>query len=488
VLANKTRTISFIIALGGAIWAWMVHSSNLTYYQHENGLSGIDMILTADDASYVTPAHNFYQNGVWKDNSEGVSAYVQRPPMIGMLHFALMTLKQDASVQKYVAVILHGIAIFLLGLMAIEMFGRTKGIIIQCLYALLPCFWGYLFYFLTESITPSLLVILLFGYFRFYHKHAAKWLFFQGLMIGILLLTRPQLALFSLPFFYNIGWYIRNKQHNRYFTSFLSLVFALGGFGLWQIRSIMIANDFVGIHPIYHITNNSQYRPVHRSFGNMFRVWEHNSEKFHSIMTPFWDGVVLPEEAVEHALNNIPHKIYEIVPRNEFDTLFTMYTKTIALAHQTKWPASMGHKGFPIEGYPEKQVHLKADSITRILRRKLWMDNLVITPVHSAQWMFTKSQLNLLIFQRKYRGQWWMEGLRYFCVGLISLLTLLSISQIANRKNKMFLLMALAIIVYLFYLFFIQKMNEERYLMPLLPIFLLLGTDRLITLFRRLKR
>jgi 4-amino-4-deoxy-L-arabinose transferase-like glycosyltransferase len=446
------------------------------------------MVLTADDASYTAPAVNFVKKGVWKDNSEGISAYVQRPPMIGMVNsvFYFTGGNKGFAWQKYLAVILHGIALFLFGLMATQGFGKRTGIIAQSIYAIIPCFWGYLFYFLTESITPSLVVFLMYGYVQFQQKNSPKWLFFQAFIIGVLLLTRPQLGVVALPFIYFLGVYIQHKYHHKWLTVVLSILLAFGGFSAWQWRTFTITNGSLSIHPIYSITNRSQYRPVHRSLGELFKIWEHNSEKFHGIITPFWNEVYNQDKNVAYALNSIPPRVYAFVPRSEFKSLFEDYQNSQRQVNTTFWPSN-AHRVIQQEPPDEKMVRLKADSITRLLKRKMWKENYIITPLHSAQWMFTKSQLNLKIFQAKYRGFWWMEGLRYFSVILLLLLTCLSITQIANRKNKMFLLMAFSILVYLFYLFFIQKMNEERYLVPFLPVMLLLGVDRLVSIFKKRK-
>jgi 4-amino-4-deoxy-L-arabinose transferase-like glycosyltransferase len=481
VTTRRIKLISFSIALLGAIWAWMVHSSNLSYYQKEGGDASVDMILTADDASYVVPAANFYKLGVWKDNSGGVSSYIQRPPMVGMINWVFLHFTDSGNCQKYLSVILHGLALFVFGMMCVQWFGKRTGILLQGLYALIPCFWGYLFYFLTESITPSLLIFLIYGFYRFQQKNSPKWLFFQGLIVGMVLLTRPQLAIFILPFFYFLWIYIKNKFHNRWLTIFLSLLLAFGGFTLWQIRSTRIAGEWKGIHPIYDVTNNSQYRPVHRSFGELFKIWEHRSDRFHIMMGFYYIGY--PDSDTRLVLKFLPPKVLEISGKEEINTIFLEYASINYELHRKY--SVYG----PIEGETERErkLRMRVDSLTHVLRNKMWKENYVTTPLHSIQWMFTKSQLNLLIFQKKYRRQWWMEGLRYFCVGLISLITLLSISQMMNWKNKMFFLLALGTIIYLFYLFFVQKMNEERYLFPLLPLFLLMSFDRINGLIKRIK-
>src|SRR5688572_4391034 len=300
----------------------MVHSSNLEYYRQQKGEIPIDMILTADDASYVVPAWNFYTKGVWKDNSKGISSYVQRPPMIGMINWVFLHFTDSGNCQKYLSTILHGMAIFVFGLMCIGLFGKKAGIILQCIYALVPCFWGYLFYFLTESITPSLLVFLLYGFYKFQQKNSPKWLFFQGFIIGILLLTRPQLAMFVLPFFYFLWVYFNNKFHHKWLVVFVSLIMAFGGFTFWQIRSVQIAGEWKGIHPIYDSSNISEYRPVHRSFGNLFRIWEHNGEKFHTTMGIFRDPNMPLDDAADIAMKSVPSKVYNHIARNEVYNLF----------------------------------------------------------------------------------------------------------------------------------------------------------------------
>jgi len=81
------------------------------------------MVMTADDPSYLAPPENLLRKGVWKDNSEGVSSYIQRPPMIGMINlpFDLIFEHGSMGMQKYVALVLHFFSLFFFGLMGIEL-------------------------------------------------------------------------------------------------------------------------------------------------------------------------------------------------------------------------------------------------------------------------------------------------------------------------------------------------------------------------------
>jgi hypothetical protein len=478
------KHIAFFIAILGTLWAYLIHIDNIRYLKQSKKATNNNMVLTADDASYISPAENYRLTGVWKDNTEGVSSYIQRPPMMGLLHlpFSVIFGYNNTGVQKYVALVLHFFALFVFGLMATQLLGKKISILVQTIYAILPCFWGYLFYFLTESVTPSLLVFLFYGYVKFQLNQSTKWLFFQSVFSGILLLTRPQLSIFILPFFYFLGIYIRGRHHRKWIIFLSCLFLAFAGFGLWQVRSMSIAKHWAGMHPIYDVTNNTQYRPVHRSFGELFKIWEHNSQQFHSTMTMYWTNRDAPVEQVS-TYNKLSWPNHKILHQNE-DLLRTFFGEYYQTSMEII-PYEQQNIAAPGESIREINLRLRVDSLTHQLKKQMWKENYITTPLHSMEFMFSKSQLNLYIFQEKYRGKWWMETTRYFCLSIILLSTFLTISQILNRKDRIWFLFGISVLLYLFYLFFIQKMNEERYLMPLLPLFLLSAFERVISFFKK---
>jgi len=480
----STKLVVIFIAVFGTFWAWCVHQHNINYLSQQTNVTD-GMVHTADDASYIVPAYNFKKTGIWKDNSQGVSSYVQRPPLIGIINWGIsfFNTQEYNGWQKYFSVLLHFFAVIILGITACKLFGNKVGIIVQTIYALVPVFWGYLFYYISESITPSLFIFLFFGYVMFNIEPKAKWLIFQAFVSGLLLMVRPQLGIFLLPFLYSLFVWIKTNTYRKWGVFILSFLLAFGVFTAWEIRSISISHQ-LKLHPIYHVTNNSQYRPVHGSFTSLYKTWEHVSPKFHSHMISIWynspDSISF-EQNFNHIISEIPTHVHKQVPNTQWRKLFIEYNqvgKTISYYEKN-------NLAVPGETEQETQLRTEVDQLTKNLKRTMWKENHFLVPLRSIGWTFSKSQLNLKIFQTRYRGQWWMELLRYSCVIFISLFTLLAITQLFNYKNKSFLIMALAIIGYLFYLFFIQKMNEERYLMPLLPIILLMGTDRLKFIFQR---
>jgi membrane-bound acyltransferase YfiQ involved in biofilm formation len=62
-----------------------------------------------------------------------------------------------------------------------------------------------------------------------------------------------------------------------------------------------------------------------------------------------------------------------------------------------------------------------------------------------------------------------MEGLRYLCVAVLLLLFVSGVLSLLSRRTELRWIAA-GIVLYCFYLFFVQRMNEDRYLAPMLPL------------------
>jgi 4-amino-4-deoxy-L-arabinose transferase-like glycosyltransferase len=479
-LVNKvsinSKRISLCIAIIGAAWAFFIHSVNIRFLEQQHSFKQEHgMVLTSDDASYLAPAENFACKGVWKDNTEGISSYIQRPPGMGIIHLVFYTIspQHHTTLHKIFNFLLHMLAIYVFGLAALELLNKKWAVFIQFIYAFLPCFWGYLFYYLTESITASLMVFLVYGYIKYHQNPSSRWLLLQAVISGIIILVRPQLIFFMMPFMYFLLHYIRGKHVKKGFVFLLACILGFGGFISWEIRSASIAHRFTAFHGIYDVTNNNQYRPVHQSFVELFKVWDYDNSRFHTMMLDVWDTTWAPtttwtEERIQlHGCQGITKK--------EVEDLLVEYA-VIVKEQRTFFEGKGIMQG---ETEKEKKLRLKIDDITRELKKKNWVLCNIVGPFRSAEFMIMKSQLNLAIFQHAYRGLWWMEALRYTCLLLILFSYLLAFSQLCNFKNKPAFLFAWSTLIYLAYLCFVHKINEERYLMPLLPILLLMAAERL---------
>ncbi|PHR49785.1 MAG: hypothetical protein COA32_01235 [Fluviicola sp.] len=428
----------------------MIHEINLSQLEKQSEYQ-TGLISTADEASYLRPPQNWLEGKGWKDSSTGHSSYVQRPPGYGLVFLLCKSISPNNAF-----LLLKGIHIlaFLFSLIVLPklLFELTKdrkfALIGMLIFGLLPCFNGFMYYTLTESLSPFVLLLLTHEFILIIRHQRRPFLF--GLTIAFLLLLRPQLIIFPLFFVA----FLLFKSRKFWWVYLISIL----PFLMWQVRNYNITGS-VSLHPIYSSTNKSIYRPPHEALSNLFRIWEYKSDKFHETV-----GVLIQDTStinLNKALENIPEHLTEKVKPVLKDFQYVVY-------HQKKMFSNENE-------IMEMPIEREFVSNTNTLREEIISSNklqyYVKTPVNSTIELLTKSHLNLFVFQKVWRGNVFMETLRYLCLIVInlSLVSLLLLLFFTNTPNYLKLVALGVLCTFVYYVFF-QRMNEERYMTPLLPI------------------
>lgn len=426
-----------------------VLSMDYFYYPFPDGLR-----VTADDPSYVQPALHFLDVGVWRDHSFGPSAYTQRPPLIGSIHFisAVLSRSHHGWVYLLITILFHCLSLISLKRLLHQWTNEKWSFWFAMAYALLPCYWGFLNYAISESLSISL-CILLFALIT--RSTSSNWVKII-VVISCLWLLRPLLLLLFIPLIIRLliqEWKHFNRPNPR--------VWLVGiGCGLvlfsWEYRKYTIMNEWLIVHPIYHASNGSQFRPPHQELSSLFRNWETRPEVFHAWMGKCWNGTPLSYQEV---VNYCEERSIPLHPALLYRLLEEYRTANLDLI-----PIISTGKLLPLSKKERNSIQH-----TRNLSRSLSMYNSynrwIKTPLIGLKEQLPKSQLNQPIFQEKWRGVFVIEVLRYLCVALF-------FSSLAGTIALTFLFktdyrpMAIGILLYLIYLFAFQVMNEDRYLLP----------------------
>ncbi|MFY7991169.1 MAG: hypothetical protein ACOVO3_10555 [Fluviicola sp.] len=397
---------------------------------------------TADDASYLRPAENWINHGVWKDNSEGPSAYVQRPPLVGGIYAIGFWLSPGGSKVIFMvfAVLLHLIAVRCLNqlLLATSQIWRVTGLL---LFTVLPCFFGFLSYSISEAHVVSLIVI---GITLFYQNRSG---FILGSFLLLIYLFRPVLLLLFLPWFViRLRERIHLVGRNWKIAFFILLLAVLG----WEGRKAYYTGHLLDLHPIYHEANWSTYRPPHEKLSDLFRIWETKPELFHELCGKALAGT-LDLKAVEEYCQE------RHVPLDA------------ATLHGTliKW-AHVAQSAIDENAMTLTRSEQEFNKRIKLLRKELVSEYpwryYVYTPLQGMKEQLPKSHLNLGIFQETYRGTWLVEFIRIISLLLVVLSFVLLPASIIHKHPLRYL--AIGTLIYLVYLFWIQRMNEDRYLLP----------------------
>ncbi len=452
----KRRKYLFI-AIAGTLLAVFWQELNLVYlngdYPESHGL-----INSADEASYLAPPEYLLEIGEWKDSSTGIASHFMRPPGMGLYYLFVKLLFWDyvwLGMKIFqVAFFFFGILLFakILDLLEVD---ERRNVIFTSIYAFLPCYSGFTYFTITESISPFFMLLTTFYWLKNFRqeKHFPLGFVLSG---GFLILIRPQLLVFVLLF---IAFYAFKKRRKLALFGLLAFL----PFLLWNLRAIGIAGKWMGVHPIYSETNNSLYRPQHEEMTNLFRIWEHQGDRFHIAV-----GMLATDSStrqLEEVLHSIPGKYRESVK-----PLFKRYQQ-LEFYRRSHYTEDAKIRSW----LPGEKTFLKD---IRALRNQLVSENkadyYLLTPFHSLQKLIVSSHLNLRIHQGDFRGLWWNEALRWGCFLLLFLTYLASffypLRLFKKREINEVLILSIGIIVSFFYLAYVQRMNEERYITPILPL------------------
>lgn len=465
--------------------AFAYNQLNLHYLKKSdnNYLRSGETIKTSDDVSYLFPPLNFLENKTWKDNSikTDIRSYFIRPPGYGifyLIHVILFGEREALMFLKISQLLLFALSVLLLyKICRRHLINQTISITCTAIYGFTPFAIGFLYYTLTEGITPALVIIYL--YFlteaSFQQINQKKIMFYlcSALTISIIIIIRPVLAILGIFFLFYI-LYDHKIKANVMSTLKNSLIYGMISFSLftiWSIRNYEKTNEFVGFHPIYYNESNSIYRKTHQSIWEFYKCWGIKNEDYHTLINSIWNPGIKGDTSKIHlhlAMKAIPEDVKKIISQTEIINAFKLYQASILLQklyfEQDKaMPKSLSVIEFntikEFQNFKEKY------------EKQYFFKYHVLTPVKNFWRLSAHSNLSLWIFQEKFRGNLIMEFFRIlFYIIHVGILIVLFFSVFVFRKDLVKLTYPVSALVYLFFLCYILKEWEERYTLPLLPI------------------
>jgi hypothetical protein len=429
----------------------ILNEINLSYlypqYPYKQGL-----ITTADEYSYFYPAEHFCNSGEWNETSSGDKAYL-RTPGYGSLYLLayFISAKHAFLVLKIIQIGFFSGSLLLLNKVLSIFLYPKNALFATFLYGILPCFNGFTYYTLSESILPFFIIWWIYSIFNTDKKVALNLIFSTSTLV----LIRPQLIVFPLVF---LVFYLLKKNRRSFY-----LLIGLTPLLFWHIRTVLILQEWGGLHPVYSVKNNTIFRPPHKELTELFKIWEYESDVFHTNM-----GILSSDTSVV-SRNNVAATIPKSI-RNEVIPVLQKF-------QQFRYMQQSKYAGVKLNDYLPGEKRLTIE--IRNLRQKIKHENLVlnhlVTPFNSSKKLIFSSMMNLNIYQEQWRNNifvWMLKGISFVLIfsGFITTL-LLSISRQTEPEFK---LLAISVIVSIFYLIYFQRLNEERYLYPYLCIFFLL--------------
>ncbi len=444
-------------------------------------------VATSDDVIYLKPAKNWLNSYTWTDGSIGRQQYFSRPPGYSMFilpFYKFFGLKDGLFYLKFFQLLFFSISVIAFYRIVEKGVDEQKiSLFFVFLYGIFPIASGFVFYTLTEAITPALLIF----YLYFLQKallaqtNKLRWYFVSAFILGVFLLVRPVFAMFALPF---LIISITDKKFTSNFISRLKntcglMLFILLPLLFWEIRVISICGEFPGLYPVYDKEVNTIYRPTHKAIWEFGKCWGISGKDFHEHIGPIWEQIIYPDSI----LGNPIESFIAIIPKNIVNELgeynirkaFESYQKTVVYQRESYLlkqylPVNFDEK--------EQRTIFLFNTLKESYKSKHWLNYYVVVPFIYLKEMSLHSNLNLYIFQHSWRGNFVMELVRLFSLLVHFFLFVILICSIFVRKISLLSrMLSVSSIIYVLFLAFYFRELEERYTLPILPVLFLISSD-----------
>ncbi|MFT6716689.1 MAG: hypothetical protein ACJA0Q_001336 [Saprospiraceae bacterium] len=436
-------------------------------------------VKTADDVSYLLPAKNYLNNTGWNDGTLGIQSNYMRSPGYGVFCLPFFAIFKEATALSLIrttqCISMALVAGTLFMLLLHWGFPKQLAFVSSAFLGIVPSFSGYVFYTLTEGISPAL-IFLLFALYAFSRqknhraeKRGTTLIFlFACVVFGFLFITRPVYGTFALLLL-SIFFKIKAPLVRKALLSILGLILAFGPTVLWEHRNLKLGKEITGISTFYEIyspSNNSIWRAPHQSIYELVKLFSISGQDYHEWSKKHETAAQLNHEweDIQFPLSIFDDNSIALIGQDTLTKYVHIYQQSISeiavYAAQNKYSAK------------EELVAQKFDEFTRQYKEEHTFRSWVITPLKVLKSIVWQSHLNLFLFWNTYGQSSWIKLFSLFTSLLNFAIYFLPFCYLlVNPKTiRKHLWLILSISLNIAYLIFVQRGLEQRYYSPLLPV------------------
>lgn len=445
-------------------------------------------IYSIDNEYYLSPVDNYVRGKGWK-RSPAVSDgdYFRRVPGYSLVY--LLFYKLFGSENLWLFLKLFQFGLFTL---TIPLFYRictflTNGIgpkIATVIYAATPMVGGWVFYTITEGITPELMVLYLYFTYRGFQniENRKKTIFYSVAMLFLtsLVLTRPYAAIAGIILVFALLKDLSVLK--RRFIPGFAFIFLIGfiGIGSWTLRNYQLTGEVVFLEKAYHPQSLDRMKPEFRGMFSFAKCWGEDGDQFNKYHQPFYFATLAGDtQAVEirKVIDQLPPAVVSDFGNDRLYGVLKLHQKAIAVQK----PFYDEEKAQPDTYFPEQLKAEKAyNQLIKEYRKKHFFSYWIGSPLTYLKRMVVHSNTaHVFIFQgnislplRLYKALLLLTHL--FIYGVV----IFNIFRIKKRFD--YVVYVITPLLFIFFFSFIHREIEQRYMLPVLPI-MIIGSSLLLT-------
>lgn len=322
-----------ILTLLGAVWAFGLNEINLAYIKSANADNKPSKnfatvydytVFSVDNEWYIPHIKNITAGHGYTLDPKNPEMSVRRTPVYPLfygLHYLVFGEKYSFAVIRYTQVIIHLMAVVLLGQAVFNLFGNARWAkTTAVLYALNPFTVGFLYMTITESLTPALTILILFGFSLCFQNLSRLNSFLFGLFFALGLLNRPVLILWAPAI--GLAWLVlivkRDSALNK--RIFATVFAALGFMTLilpWTVRNYFSTGGDLVFLEKYYYGDPMGHGRSHIKFREWIGAWENpanfSAESYtNKIKNTYREGNGNAGKIRDDFISKMPDSLFEV--------------------------------------------------------------------------------------------------------------------------------------------------------------------------------
>ncbi len=445
-------------------------------------------IYSIDNEYYLSPVDNYVRGKGWK-RSPAVSDgdYFRRVPGYSLVYLFFYKLFGSQNLWFFLKLFQFG-----LFTLTIPFFYRictflTNGIgpkIATVIYAATPMVGGWVFYTITEGITPELMVLYLYFTYKGFQsiEKRKKTIFYSVAMVMLtyLVLTRPYAAIAGIILVFALLKDLSVLK--RQFIPGFAFIFLIGfiGIGSWALRNYRLTGEVVFLEKAYHPQSLDRMKPEFRGMFSFAKCWGEDGDQFNKYHQPFYFAALAGDtQAVEirKVIDQLPPAVVSDFGNDRLFHVLKLHQKAIAIQK----PYYDNEKAQPDTYFPEQlQAEEAYNQLIKEYQKKhfftYWIGSRLI---YLKRMIFHSNTAHVFIFQgnislplRLYKA--FLLLIHLFIYGAV----IFNIFRIKKRFD--YVVYVLTPLLFIFFFSFIHREIEQRYMLPVLPI-MIIGSSLLLT-------
>lgn len=446
-------------------------------------------IYSIDNIWYVSQIKNYINGNGFTVDPEKYNYSVRRTPVYPVfygLHYIIFGEENSYFYIRFTQIIIYVLAAIALFFATFNFTNNKKiAFLSAVLFGFNPSLAAYLYYTVTEALSPSIICFLLY-FLSLCNKYNRKrdWIL-AGLFFAIGALCRPTIFFLSTGilffiFFVN-GKFIRN--------SIASFSFFLLGAGIFfvphVIRNYLITKEFILLEKYYG--DPMEYGMPNIELRKWIACWMNPADYTSEIISNNMiyviccDSTKTKEIVIKDEMQRLPERALLVNKKtdveNAYLTLFDYY-KAKNESPKTARVDSL-----------EKKSILKISHLREEFIQKAPFQYYFTTPILFIKSVIMQSNSSQLVFLDNYKENKFKYGLKlaFYLLNIYLFIALFGFLFFIKRHIAVYGMIALFILTNFLYIIFVLKYFEARYLIPLFPCLYLLGSIFFLEIFSRLK-